>query len=35
MQSPIRASRAGTIKAIHVAVGDNVKYHQLLMEYAD
>ncbi len=35
MQSPIRASRDGTIKAIHVAVGDNVKHHQLLMEYAD
>jgi len=35
MQSPIRATRAGTIEAIHIAVGDNVKHHQLLMEYAD
>lgn len=35
MQSPIRASRDGTIKAVHVAVGDTVKHHQLLMEYAD
>lgn len=35
MQSPIRASRGGTIGTIHISVGDNVKHHQLLMEYAD
>ncbi len=35
MQSPIRASREGIIGTIHISVGDNVKHHQLLMEYAD
>jgi len=35
MESPIRASREGTIGTIHISVGDNVKHHQLLMEYAD
>lgn len=35
MQSPIRASREGTIGTIHISAGDNVKHHQLLMEYED
>ena len=35
MESPIRATRPGSIGRIHVAQGENVKHHQLLMEYAD
>ena len=35
MESPIRASRPGNIARIHVSEGENVKHHQLLMEYAD
>ena len=35
MESPIRAARPGSIARIHVTEGENVKHHQLLMEYAD
>lgn len=35
MESPIRAPRAGKIATIYVTEGENVKHHQLLMEYAD
>jgi biotin carboxyl carrier protein len=33
MKSPIRAPRAGTIKAVRVAVGQQVKHKEALMEY--
>jgi biotin carboxyl carrier protein len=35
MESPIRAPRPGKIREIFVAEGENVKYHQLLMEYGE
>ena len=35
MKNLIRATRNGTIGAIHVAVGDQVKHSQMLMEYTD
>jgi biotin carboxyl carrier protein len=35
MKNIIRASRAGTIGAIRVAAGDQVKHGQVLMEYSD
>lgn len=35
MKNLIRATRNGTIGAIHVAVGDQVKHNQMLMEYTD
>lgn len=35
MKNLIRATRSGTIRAIHVAVGDQVKHNQMLMEYTD
>jgi biotin carboxyl carrier protein len=35
MKNPIRATRAGTVKAVHVAVGQTVKHHDLLLEYSD
>ena len=35
MKNPIRAARAGRIGAVRVAVGQTVKHHDVLMEYAD
>jgi biotin carboxyl carrier protein len=35
MKNLIRASRSGKIGAIHVAVGDQVKHSQMLMEYTE
>ena len=34
MNNSIRASRSGIIAAIHIAVGQQVKHHEVLMEYA-
>lgn len=34
MQNIIRAPRDGTIAAVHVAVGQHVRHHEPLMEYA-
>ena len=35
MKQSIRAARAGEIAAIHVAAGETVKHHALLIEYVD
>ncbi len=35
MKNPIRATRAGTIKIVHVTVGQTVKHHDPLIEYSD
>jgi len=35
MKNPIRATRAGTIRAVHVTVGQTVKHQDLLLEFAD
>ncbi len=35
MNNVIRASREGRIAAVHVAVGEHVRHHAILMEYAD
>ncbi len=35
MKNPIRATRAGTVKAVHVTVGQTVKHHDPLLEYSD
>lgn len=35
MKNSLRASRDGVIRSISVGVGDQVKYHQKLMEYTD
>ena len=35
MKNPIRAARAGRIGAVRAAVGQTVKHHDVLMEYAD
>ena len=35
MKNPIRATRAGTIKTVHVVVGQTVKHQDLLLEYGD
>ncbi len=35
MKNPIRATRAGTVKAVHVTVGQTVKHHDPLLEYND
>jgi glutaconyl-CoA/methylmalonyl-CoA decarboxylase subunit gamma len=35
MKNLIRATRAGTIGDVRVAAGQHVKYHDLIMEYAD
>ncbi len=35
MKNLIRATRKATVGAIHVAVGDQVKHNQILIEYAD
>ncbi len=35
MKNLIRAKRSGTISAVRVAVGDQVKHSQVLMEYTD
>jgi biotin carboxyl carrier protein len=34
MKSPIRAPRAGTIKAVRVSVGQQVKHREVLVDYA-
>lgn len=35
MRNPVRATRAGQIAAVHVTVGQHVKHHDLLLEFAD
>jgi biotin carboxyl carrier protein len=35
MKSPIRAPRAGTVGAVHVAVGQQVRHKEVLVDYAD
>jgi biotin carboxyl carrier protein len=35
MKNPVRATRAGQIAAVHVTIGQHVKHHDLLLEYAD
>lgn len=35
MKNAIRASRAGTIGAVHAQVGAHVKHHDVLMEFAE
>jgi glutaconyl-CoA/methylmalonyl-CoA decarboxylase subunit gamma len=35
MKNMIRASRAGTVRAVRVAQGDQVRKDQVLLEYAD
>jgi glutaconyl-CoA/methylmalonyl-CoA decarboxylase subunit gamma len=35
MNNSIRASRAGCIAAVHVSVGQHVKHHDILLEYAE
>jgi len=35
MKNPIRATRAGTVKAVHVTVGQTVKHHDPLLEYSE
>ncbi len=35
MKNQIRANRAGKIGAVHIAVGDQVKHNQTLIEYTD
>lgn len=35
MKNSIKAGRAGTIGAVNVAVGDQVRHGQVLMEYTD
>jgi biotin carboxyl carrier protein len=35
MKNPIRANRTGTVKAVHVAVGQTVKHQDPLLEYGD
>ncbi len=35
MKNVIRATRSGKIGAIHVAIGDQVKHSQMLMEFTD
>ncbi len=35
MKNIIRATRSGQIAAVHVSVGQAVKHHDVLMEYAD
>ena len=34
MNNSIRAVRAGSIAAVHVSIGQHVKHHDVLMEYA-
>jgi glutaconyl-CoA/methylmalonyl-CoA decarboxylase subunit gamma len=34
MNNSIRASRAGRIAAVHITVGQHVKHHDILLEYA-
>jgi biotin carboxyl carrier protein len=35
MKNLIRANRAGTVAAVHVAAGDSVKHSQALIDYSD
>ncbi len=35
MKNPIRATRAGTVKAVYVTVDQTVKHHDELLEYSD
>ena len=35
MKNPVRATRAGTIRAVHITVGQTVKHQDLLIEYTD
>ncbi len=35
MKNVIRASRAGTIEAVHVTVNQHVKHHDTLLEFTD
>lgn len=35
MKNVIRASRAGTIAAVHVGVNQHVKHHDVLLEFTD
>ena len=35
MKNLIRASRAGTIEAVHVALNQHVKHHDMLLEFTD
>jgi biotin carboxyl carrier protein len=35
MKNAIRATRAGTIAAVHVNVGDQVQHGQVLLEFTD
>jgi glutaconyl-CoA/methylmalonyl-CoA decarboxylase subunit gamma len=35
MNNLIRAPRAGRISAVHISVGQHVKHHDILVEYAD
>ncbi len=35
MKNPLRATRAGIIRAVHVTVGQTVKHQDLLLEFSD
>ena len=35
MKNVIRASRAGTIAAVHVTLNQHVKHHDVLLEFTD
>jgi biotin carboxyl carrier protein len=35
MKNTIRASRDGEISKVHITVGQHVKHHDILVEYAD
>ena len=35
MKNVIRASRAGTIGAVHVTLNQHVKHHDVLLEFTD
>jgi glutaconyl-CoA/methylmalonyl-CoA decarboxylase subunit gamma len=35
MKNPVRATRPGTIRAVHVVIGQTVKHQDLLLEYSD
>lgn len=35
MKNSIRATRTGTIGAVHITVGDHVRHNQILMEFCD
>jgi biotin carboxyl carrier protein len=35
MNNAIRASRAGQVATVYVSVGQHVKHHEVLIEYAD